>query len=428
MKSDTYQHFYRLIKSLPVVSSHEHLFPDEFHQGLTLERLFENSYLFTMAESSGKASLPTRDFLKPVRGQKKVYSIPVDEPGRRGEFLDHSRYNSYFVWLQKSLQHIYQFDEELSPENWDLVASSLMKRHANGQAHLDILHEVAGYRRVVLDPFWDYGSNNGHPEFFSPAMRVDMFVTSFHPAALDHDGNSPFLRYPEAPKNNFDDYLDFLEKLFTGWYNTGAVAMKSASAYDRSLQYGESDRRTASRVFFKEPKEVSYADRKGYEDFMFDWFCQLCARFGVPFQIHTGLGILAGSRPILLEPVILRHPEVHFVLFHAGYPWCDELAGLLHNHSNISVDMVWVPLISTTGAILALHEFIEVVQSGDLIGWGGDAFTSEEALGALLAWQYVVARVLSEKVESGYLSLSAAEKLAHKLMCANVAKRYNLEI
>jgi hypothetical protein len=259
-------------------------------------------------------------------------------------------------------------------------------------------------------------------------MRTDMFVTSFHPDALDHDGNSPFLHYPDAPTSNFDDYLDFLENLFTGWRNAGAVAMKSASAYDRSLNYEKSDRLTANRVFFKDPKEVSLGDRKAYEDFMFNWFCQLCARFGVPFQIHTGLGKMPGSRPIFLEPVILRHPQVHFVLFHAGYPWYDEMAGLLHNQSNVSVDRGWVPLISTTGAVLALHEFIEVAQSDDLIGWGGDAFTSEEAFGALLAWRHVVAKVLSEKVEDGYLRLTAAEKLAHKLMYANVAKRYGFQL
>jgi uncharacterized protein len=428
MKTDTYQHFYRLIETLPVVSSHEHHFPDEFHQGLTLERLFENSYLFTMAESGGKASLSSRDFLKPVRGQKRIFSIPVDDPDKRGEFLEYSRYNSYFVWLQKSLQHIYQIDGDLSSENWDLISCTMAERHANGQVHLEILQKVAGYRRIVLDPFWEYGSHNGHPELFSPTMRTDMFVTSFHPDALDHDGNSPFLCYTNAPTSNFDDYLDFLENLFTGWRNAGAVAMKSASAYDRSLNYEESDRLTAKRVFFREPKEVSLTERKAYEDFMFNWFCELCARLGVPFQVHTGLGKLSGSRPIFLEPVILRHPQIHFVLFHAGYPWYDEMAGLLHNHSNISVDMVWVPLISTTGAALALHEFIEVAQSGDLIGWGGDAFTSEEAFGALLAWRHVVAKVLSEKVDDGYLSLVTAEKQAHKLVYANVAKRYGFQV
>jgi hypothetical protein len=428
MKSETYNYLYKLIESLPVVSSHEHHFPDEFHKGLTLERLFENSYLCTIAGSTGKTSLPSRDFLASGRGRIRGYPIPIEDPERREEFLGNCRYNSYFVWLEKSLQHIYQFDEKIMPENWDQISRCIAQKHANDRIHLDILREVAGYRRVVLDPFWNYGSDLGHPEFFSPTMRTDMFVTSFHPEAPDHDGNTPFILYPEAPTENFDDYLDFIEDLFTQWHNTGAVAMKSASAYDRSLRYGESDRKIAGKVFYQPPSKVSQAEQIAYEDFMFNWFCRLCAKFDVPFQIHTGLGKLSGSRPIFLEPVILRYPEVHFVLFHAGYPWYDEMAGLLHNHSNISVDMVWVPIISTTGAVLALHEFIEVAHSGDLIGWGGDAFTSEESFGALLAWRYVVARVLSEKVDDGYLNLAEAETLVHKLMYANVAKRYRLDV
>ena len=428
MKSDTYNYLSKLIESLPVVSSHEHHFPDEFHRGLTLERLFENSYLFTIAGSTGNTSAPLRDFLVPVRGHKKLYQIPVDDPKGREEFLDNCQYNSYFVWLEKSLQQIFQFEEKITPENWDKISHSITEKHSQAQANLDILKDIAGYRRVVLDPFWDYGSNLGHPEFFSPTMRTDMFVKSFHPDAPDHDGNSPFICYPEAPTGNFDEYLDFIEDLFTRWYNAGAVAMKSASAYDRSLLYSESDRQSASKVFCKHPTKVSPAEQTAYEDFMFNWFCQLCAKFDVPFQIHTGLGKLSGSRPMLFEPVILRYPDIHFVLFHAGYPWFDEMSGLLHNHSNISVDMVWAPIISTTGAASALHEFIEVAHSGDLIEWGGDAFTAEEAFGALLAWRHVVAKVLSEKVEDGYMNLAGAEKLVHKLMYANVAKRYRLNV
>ena len=428
MKSEVYEYLYQLIEKMPVVSSHEHLFPNEFHMGLTLERLFENSYISTIAGSSGKASLQKRDFLAPVRGQRKIYQIPTENAWGREEFLGHCRHNSYFVWLEKSLQHIYRFEDKITSENWDNISRAIAEKHDKDDADLDILRHIGGYRRVVLDPFWDYGSDLGHPEFYSPTMRTDMFVTSFHPAAPDHDGNSPFACYPEAPTQDFDDYLDFVENLFTRWFRAGAVAMKSASAYDRSLQYGEGDRKAARRVFYRSPDNVNQADRKAYEDFMFNWFCQLCQKFEVPFQIHTGLGKLPGSHPIYLEPVLLRYPEIHFVLFHAGYPWYDEIAGLLHNHSNISVDMVWVPIVSTTGAVLALHEFIEVAHSSDLIGWGGDAFTSEESFGALLAWRHVVARVLSEKVDDGYFDLAEAEILVKKLMYSNVARRYGLNV
>ena len=168
MKSDTYNYLSKLIESLPVVSSHEHHFPDEFHRGLTLERLFENSYLFTIAGSTGNTSAPLRDFLVPVRGHKKLYQIPVDDPKGREEFLDNCQYNSYFVWLEKSLQQIFQFEEKITPENWDKISHSITEKHSQAQANLDILKDIAGYRRVVLDPFWDYGSNLGHPEFFSP--------------------------------------------------------------------------------------------------------------------------------------------------------------------------------------------------------------------------------------------------------------------
>ncbi len=428
MKSNNYLYLYQYIESLPVISSHEHHFPDEFHKGLTLERLLENSYISTIASSTGKASLASRDYFKGSRGQKKGYSIPIEDPGGRQEFLEHCRYNSYFVWLEKSLQKIYNFSEPITPQNWDLVSCSIAQKHSNDQVHLEILKKVAGYQRVVLDPFWEYGSDLGHPDFFSPTMRTDMFVTSFHPDAPDHDGNSPFHFYPEAPTDKFDDYLDFVENIFTRWRRAGAVAMKSASAYDRSLQYDQSDREAARQVFYRPPVDVSPAERTAYENFMFHWFCQLCEKFEVPFQIHTGLGKLSGSRPMLLEPVIQWYPEIHFVLFHAGYPGYNEIAGLLHNHSNISVDMVWVPITSTSGAVQALHEYIEVAQSSTSIEWGGDAFTSEEAFGALLAWRHVVARVLSEKVDDGYMSLADAENMARKLMYENVARRYGFDV
>ena len=426
MKSDSYTYLYRLIENLPVISSHEHHFPLEFHKGLTLDRLFENSYLTTIAASTGVSSAEGRDYFLSARGKNKGYSIPVNEPEKREEFLGLCRYNSYYVWLEKSLQQIYKFEGKISPENWDQISNTIAKAHASEETLLNLLQGEAGYQHAVLDPFWDYGSDLGHPEFYSPTMRTDMFVTSFHPDAPDHDGNSPFIVYPDAPTRNFDDYLDFLTVLFTRWHETGAVALKSASAYDRKIDFGKSDRISAANVFYQDPKIISQAERIAYEDFMFNWFCQLCRKFQVPFQIHTGLGKLSGSRPIFFEPVIQRFPDVHFVLFHAGYPWYNEIAGLLHNHSNISVDMVWVPLISTSGAISALHEFIEVSHSGNLIEWGGDAFTAEESLGALLAWRHVLAKVISEKVDDGYLNLADAESLAEKLTYANAAQRYGL--
>jgi hypothetical protein len=428
MPSQTYIDLYQLMESLPVVSTHEHHLPDPLHQTLNLDRVLENTYLAAYA----RPHVPIEDkplYLDPnapMRRSPKKYAFPGQDARERQEFLNRHRHNSYFTWLEKGLNRIYGFGEKLTPENWDLLSTQISQMHLDPGAHLNILNEFGGYQRAVQDSYWDYGSDLGHPELFSPTLHTDMFITSFHPGVTDHGGNSPFNCYPEAPTRNFDDYLDFVRALFLRWREAGAVTLKSAAAYDRSLDYEEVDRAAAARVFSCPPEEASQSDRKVFGDFMFHWFCQLGLELDTPFQVHTGLARLQGSRPGLLEPVIARYPQLHFVLFHAGYPWYDEVSGLLHNYSNVSVDMVWVPIISTTGAILALHEFIEVAPSSDLIAWGSDTWTSEEAIGALLAWRHVAARVLAEKVDDGYWDMAEAEAMAHKLMYRNAKMIYRI--
>jgi predicted TIM-barrel fold metal-dependent hydrolase len=124
----------------------------------------------------------------------------------------------------------------------------------------------------------------------------------------------------------------------------------------------------------------------------------------------------------------MRFPEITFVLFHTGYPWHAITAGLAHNHDNVFIDMVWAPIISTSASVDALRQYIEIAQSSDLIGWGADTWTSEEAVGAALAWKFVVTKVLAEMVDTRYISIKKAETLAHKLMYKNNAKIYSFEV
>jgi uncharacterized protein len=404
MPTGTYDTLYALLETLPVVSSHEHHGTDDFQAGLTLDRILAQSYVSWLDVSPGS------------------------DTASRSDFLAQCRHNSYYVWLEKGIQRIYGLVEKITPGNWEDVSRRISALHAEPGAHVRILMEIGRYRRAVQDTYWNYGSDVGRPELFSPTMRTDMFVRCFHPDVRDHDDNNPFAAYPDAPTRCFDDYLDYLRFLFTGWRERGAVALKSASAYERSLGYGEEDRSTAAAVFGRRPETVNPTERAAYENTLFHFFCRLAATFDVPFQVHTGLGELSGSNPLAFEPVLVRHPNVHFVLFHAGYPWYGEAAGLAHNHSNLSLDMVWAPIISTSAAVAALHQFIEVARSSDRIAWGSDTWTSEEAVGALLAWQHVVATVLSQKVDAGYLDMAEAEALAHKLMYRNAARLYGFDI
>jgi hypothetical protein len=407
MPSPTYETIYRLIESMPVVSTHEHHLPDDFQNSLTLDRILERerSYVGWVLDLT-----------------------PGLDAASRAEFLAQCRHNSYFVWLEKGIRRIYGLGERLTPDNWENVSRRISELHADRDAHLKILTGTGRYRRAIEDAYFDPGSNLGHPELFASNFRSDMFVRCFHSDVRDHDNMNPWVHYPDAPTQSFDEYLDWLEARVIRWRATGGVALKSASAYDRPLSYGEGNRDAAARVFGRPPGTVPPGERTGYEDFMLNWFCRLAVRLELPFQVHTGLAQLSGSRPLLFEPTIMRHPDLLFVLFHAGFPWYGEIAGLAHNHANVSLDMVWAPLISASAAVAALHQFLEVARSSDRIAWGSDTWTSEEAVGALLAWQHVVATVLAEKVDSGYFDMAEAEILVHKLMYRNAARLYGFDV
>ncbi|OPZ87832.1 MAG: Amidohydrolase [bacterium ADurb.Bin429] len=384
---------------LPVVSVHEHHREDDAYRDLTLEGLFLRSYV-------GWA----------YPGHQHI----ADREG----FLDHVRFNSYFVWLQKGLQHVYGCPT-ITPQNWDAVSEQITTAHnASPTWHIDLMPRYGLYRRAIQDSFWNVGSDVGHPQFFSPTFRINAFVMCHHPGMADHNGTS--LARFDLPWSSFTEFLHAMKAIIQRARAEGAVALKSALAYDRDLAFGPAKYDDAARAFGKRPDEVDTATQRAYQNFMFHTCCEIAAELKLPFQNHTGLGLIGGSNPMNLEPAIRRHAETTFVLFHGGYPWVHEIAGLAHNYPNVLPDLTWLPLISPTAAVGAIHEWVETAQTARGICWGGDAFSGEESVGAALALKHVLATALARKVDEGYFGMEDAETLARMICSENAERVYGL--
>jgi hypothetical protein len=74
-----------------------------------------------------------------------------------------------------------------------------------------------------------------------------------------------------------------------------------------------------------------------------------------------------------------------------------------------------------------LHELIETVPGNKIMAFGGDSMTVEMAYGHAVMARQVVARVLSEKVDEGYLSEDEAVVLARRMLRDNPASLYKLK-
>jgi predicted TIM-barrel fold metal-dependent hydrolase len=201
------------------------------------------------------------------------------------------------------------------------------------------------------------------------------------------------------------------------------VCLKTTLAYQRTLDFANVPRERAERAFGRPKAQLSAEEIKDFQDFIMWRLCELSAKNGLPFQIHTGQARIQGSSPMLLVDLIAANPNTKFVLFHGGFPWVGETGVIAMRHKNVWVDSVWLPQLSYTMAKRAYQEWLEVMPS-DRIMWGADTVQAEGIYAATVWTRQCLAEALAEKVERGELREDQALSIGRQILRENALKLF----
>jgi hypothetical protein len=129
----------------------------------------------------------------------------------------------------------------------------------------------------------------------------------------------------------------------------------------------------------------------------------LAEELQVPIAFHIGRGPPASvaprhpaalGDPLLLEPVLMRHPRLRLILMHGGFPFADNIEALLGRYPNVYIDL---------GAIhwaeyrVAFHHFLwRLIQGG---------FARQILFGSdQMVWPDAIERSIQAYREADYLS------------------------
>jgi len=87
---------------------------------------------------------------------------------------------------------------------------------------------------------------------------------------------------------------------------------------------------------------LGYAHRFA-SDSVYDPVYALAARHGVPIVFHTGdtyssRGKLKYAHPLVVDEVAVDHPDITFVIAHAGYPWYQTAAEVAYKNPNVVLE------------------------------------------------------------------------------------------
>ena len=431
------------VEGISLVDTHEHI----MFEAERNECAVDFSYLFAHYNSSDLISaglsprmmeairLPMYPVRVEIYKRRKVRRI-IPEPERvdmslderwqaMEPFWDMIRNTAYAKQTLITIRDIFGIDD-LNRNTYRQLSEAIAKsRKPDWYRH--VMREKANIAVSIVD--WQ--STDLQPDIFVPTMRLDHFVGVLSRADLGIlEGESGITIH------SLDDLVKAMRTTLEGYVARGTVAVKSALAYNRVLKYDKVSRHEAEIAFNRIASHLgeglAWLEAKPLQDYMMHQVIRAAIEVGLPIQIHTGLqegneNIITNAKPTHLVNLFIEYKEAKFDLFHGGYPYVHEWATLAKYFANVTADITWLPIISPEMARRLLHELIETVPGNKIMAFGGDSMTVEMAYGHAVMTRQVVARVLSEKVDEGYLSEDEAVVLARRMLRDNPASLYKLK-
>ena len=171
-------------------------------------------------------------------------------------------------------------------------------------------------------------------------VRLGGTLDEHHEGALDGVDRAVVLAF-NAPAAGFvvpNDYVaDYVARDPERLIGFGSVDPSSAGAIDE-LERMKDD---LGLVGCKLGPIYQAVDPLGTE---FLRVCEALERLELPLLIHQGTtfarsGSLLTARPILLDEIALRFPELRIVIAHMGHPWFEEAIAVVRRHPHVYADV-----------------------------------------------------------------------------------------
>lgn len=432
------------VNAIPIVDTHEHLLSEEERSRAAVDF----SYLFPHYASSDLISagmppavfeavrLPIRQVLldRTVRMRRpRPYPIPTRtdmSPEERWNaiepYWEHSRYTGYGKCLRIAVRDLLGIPDIRRQSSRQLSEAIAASNKPGWYKH--VLKEKA---RIAIS-IQDDGRADVNKTFFAPVVRLEHFV-----AARTREELSGLEMDSGIAIHSLDDLLRAMQTVLQGYLRDGAVGIKIGLAYRRIIRFEKVVKADAERLFNRIATHLgeglSWEEARPLQDYVVHEIIRAAIERDLPIQIHTGLqegneNILTNSNPMHLVNLFIEYREAKFDLFHGAYPYMGEALALAKNFPNVYLDLCWLHIISPTAGARMLHEAIETVPANKIFAFGGDFIIPEGAYGHSVMARQVVSRVLTEKVEKGYLSEEEALHLARLILRENPASLYRLKL
>ena len=407
------------VNEIRLIDTHEHLITEE--ERIQKAGQLDFTYLFSHYANEDLISASN---MKGIMNIVFSNDFPLEDRWELfNPFFKEMRNTGYARAALLAANDIYGI-RELNEDSYAVLSEKIRENSKPG-LYRSILKERSGIELSIID--------GGHRQFdtlfYRHVERFDKFIQVSSKTEIVKLGSDYGIDVI-----SIDDYINALRKAFEAGVDYKMVGVKTALAYQRILKFNNTSTPRAQSIFEALLSEeiVNVAEIKAFQDFMMHRVLDLAGEYDLPVQIHTGLQAgngndITNSNPTHLINLFMEFPEVNFCIFHSSYPYGGELSVLAKNFPNVFIDMCWTPVISPAYTIRYLDEWLETVPANKIMVFGGDYSVVELVYAHSVFARRIVAKVLIEKVKTGYFSEEEAKHIAQKLLRENALEIFKLK-
>ncbi len=404
------------IEKIPVVDCHEHLPPEKARLAAKTDvtRLFNH---YCKADLSGAGLMAGKDL-----GEVFDYNQPLMPRWRKLKpAFEAIRFGSYAYPVLAYIRDVLGFDD-LNDDTVEAISQRLQDDMQPGfyrKLLVDLCNIETSIQCVE-------GVVEDDQDFFVYLCRDR--TDGLPIATLERDAGLSI--------HSIDDYVAALHVYIADQKRQGAVGCKVAAAYQRRIEYPDTARADAERIFVKlrakVNSSVSDVEREVVENYLIRRQVEACIDVDMPVVIHTGYqaGLhndIRNARATHLWSLLSDYPEARFDLFHGSFPYVEDMVCLGKYFENVSLNMCWMHIMGPAISRRALSAWLDAVPVTRIFAFGGDYNVVEKVYGHLKLARANVAAVLAEKVEVGRFGEADALHIARLLFNENPKQWYNLQ-
>ena len=306
-----------------IIDCHEHLGPEK-------DRIETKVDVFTLFSHYTKGDLNRAGMSSAQYDALFNHDIPLEQRWASFEpYWEQIRWTSYSKAALIAAKKFYGCDD-INVKTYKKISQAIQEANKPG-LYERVLKDACNIRTALTQ----CGLAQLGTPLLTPIMWLDYSLYEWEDIA------HPKFE-PEATIRTLDDYLDAMRRYVLRVKNEGAVGLKIFLR-----PYGEPCRKDAIELFeqlrmgtLTNLLNPSYSN--ALKDYIVDQTVAFTAKQDMVLAVHTGYwGDFRTLDPLHVIPLLQRHPEARFDIYHLGYPWVRETLMLGKGFSNVWLNFCW---------------------------------------------------------------------------------------